>query len=62
MDKTEEQILQQIMLDSRVRLITISQKLRLPRRTIEDAVARLKSKGVLKRIGPDKGGRWEIVE
>jgi ATP-dependent DNA helicase RecG len=25
-------------------------------------IARLRKKGLLKRIGPDKGGHWEIVE
>lgn len=30
-------------------------------RKIQDNVAKLKSMGVLKRVGPDKGGHWEIV-
>ena len=25
-------------------------------------ITRLRKKGVLKRIGPDKGGHWEIVD
>ncbi len=58
--ETEERILQQIILNPRVRLALISRTLNLPRRTIEDAIARLKSKGVIKRIGPDKGGHWEV--
>jgi len=29
---------------------------------IDLALASLKEKGILKRIGPAKGGHWEIVE
>ncbi len=58
--ETEEIILKQIIINPHVRLALISRTLKLSRRTIEDAVARLKSKGILKRIGPDKGGHWEV--
>jgi predicted HTH transcriptional regulator len=40
----------------------ISDKTQLAQRTVEKAIAALKKDGVLKRIGPDKGGHWEIVE
>jgi len=29
-------------------------------RKIEENIAKLKQKGLLKRIGPDKGGYWEV--
>jgi ATP-dependent DNA helicase RecG len=29
-------------------------------RKIRENIKKLKSKGFLKRIGPDKGGHWEI--
>ena len=32
------------------------------RSTIARAVAKLKLVGVLRRIGPDKGGHWQVVE
>ncbi len=28
---------------------------------IEKQIKRLKSKGMIKRVGPDKGGYWEVV-
>jgi predicted HTH transcriptional regulator len=40
----------------------ISDKTQLAQRTVEKAIATLKKDGVLKRVGPDKGGHWEIVE
>ena len=32
----------------------------ISRRKIQDHLAKLKDKGILKRIGPDKGGHWEV--
>ena len=31
-------------------------------RTIERAIAKLKKEGRIKRIGPDKGGHWEVMK
>ena len=31
-------------------------------KTIKRDITKLKEKGILKRIGPDKGGHWEIVD
>ena len=39
----------------------IADKNQLAQRTVEKAVATLKKAGILKRIGPDKGGHWEVV-
>ena len=35
---------------------------KLSQSTVEKIVAKLKKAGILKRIGPDKGGHWEIVD
>jgi len=40
----------------------IAEKLAVSRRTILRDIEQLKEKGLIKRIGPDKGGYWEIVE
>jgi predicted HTH transcriptional regulator len=32
------------------------------RSTVARAIAKLKRSGVLRRIGPDKGGHWEVIE
>lgn len=34
----------------------------ISRKCVEKHFARLKRYGMLRRIGPDKGGHWEIVE
>jgi ATP-dependent DNA helicase RecG len=38
-----------------------SHQLELTLRAIEKQLAKLKQQGTIKRIGPDKGGYWEIV-
>ncbi|MEA2055560.1 MAG: hypothetical protein U9O49_01855 [Candidatus Thermoplasmatota archaeon] len=34
----------------------------LSKKSVEYNIAKLKKKGLLKRVGPAKGGHWEIVE
>jgi len=34
----------------------------LTRRGIEWNLAKLKEEGIIKRIGPAKGGHWEVIE
>ncbi|MBI2136385.1 winged helix-turn-helix transcriptional regulator [Candidatus Woesearchaeota archaeon] len=39
----------------------IAMKLGLSSDTIKEYLERLKNKGILKRVGPDKGGYWEVA-
>ncbi len=46
---------------------TITQKdlveaLHLSVKTIEKHIKKLKAEGLLRRVGPDKGGHWEIID
>ena len=34
----------------------------ISQRKIEENISKLKQKGILKRIGPAKGGYWEVIE
>ena len=34
----------------------------LSRRGVEEQIKSLKQKGVIRRIGPDKGGHWEVTK
>jgi len=40
----------------------LSELVGISQRKIEENISWLKEKGLIKRIGPDKGGHWEIVE
>ena len=39
----------------------IAETLHKTTRAIEKSIAKLQSKGLVKRVGPDKGGHWEIM-
>ena len=41
--------------------ITIKE-LSLTRRGVEEQIKSLKAKGIIRRVGPDKGGQWEVLE
>ena len=40
----------------------LSKELKLSTTAIENNISKLKKKGFLERIGPDKGGKWHVVE
>jgi len=40
----------------------LSDKIGISTTAIDKNITRLKKKGLLKRIGPDKGGHWEIIK
>ena len=31
------------------------------RHEIDESLVRLKNEGIIRRVGPDKGGHWEVV-
>jgi len=37
-------------------------KLRITARAVEKTLEKLKEKGLVRRVGPDKGGHWEIIK
>ena len=45
-----------------IKTYEIADKTKLSQSTIEKNVSKLKKAGILKRIGPDKGGHWEVVD
>lgn len=40
----------------------ISERIKTSRKTVNVYLKQLKEKGLIKRIGPDKGGHWEIIK
>lgn len=40
----------------------LSEKTGISEKGIEWQINKLKKEGVLRRIGPDKGGYWEVLE
>ena len=57
-----EKILRHIQENPSITQQELSGKTGLTRRGIEWNLEKLKEKGILKRIGPDKGGYWEVKQ
>lgn len=41
---------------------TLAERIGITAKAVEKQIAALKADGVLRRIGPDKGGYWQVVE
>ena len=60
--KSSEKILCYMQENKNITIAELSQKLGISTRAVEKHISKLKQQGKIKRIGPDKGGYWEIVE
>ena len=58
--RTEVKILQIISTDKFVTIEELAKTIQIGTTAVENNIAKLKKKGLLKRIGPAKGGHWEI--
>ena len=47
--------------DAKISAVQVAEKLELSLRAVEMQIANLKKVGRLKRVGPDKGGHWEVL-
>ena len=59
--KSSEIILQIIAEDKNITTAEIAEIVSLSSRAVEKHISKLKETGILKRVGADKGGHWEIV-
>lgn len=59
--KSSVKIIEAIRENNIVTAVELSQHLGLTLRAVEKQLAKLKFDGVLRRVGPDKGGYWDIV-
>ena len=58
----DKQILYLIEGNSKISTKQLAENLNISWRTLMRALDKLKTKGILERIGPDKGGYWKIIE
>ncbi len=59
--KSSQKILELAKESPEITIEELSDKLKISDRAVKKHIANLKKKGLLKRIGPDKGGYWEVV-
>ena len=61
-EKTREKLLDLIRSNPEVTTAQLAQSIGITAKGVEWQVRLLRSNGRLRRIGPDKGGRWEVIE
>jgi ATP-dependent DNA helicase RecG len=60
--KSSVKILKLIRGNTNITIPEIARKIGLSTRAVEKQIAKLKEQEKIKRIGPDKGGYWEVVD
>ena len=62
MEKTTQKILKLIQDNKQITLREIAENLKLTRNAIEKQISKLKKSGIIKRLGSDRSGAWEIIK
>ena len=60
-EKTRDTILRTIKENPQITMAELAEKTGISAKAIEKQIARLKKDSLLVRVGPDKGGHWEVV-
>jgi ATP-dependent DNA helicase RecG len=61
-ENSSEKILALLKADPELAAREIAETLGITQRAVEKQIAKLRDEGRIRRIGPAKGGRWEIVQ
>jgi len=59
--KREQEILKLITSNPHISRADISEMIEINPSAIQKQIEKLKEKGIIRRIGPNKGGYWEII-
>lgn len=59
--ETERRILRIIHRNRRVSIRELAQTIDISKTAVDKNLKKLKNKGILRRVGPDKGGYWEVL-
>lgn len=62
MIKSREKIIVLLSQDNSLSAAVLAERIGITPKAVEKHIARMKAEGILKRIGPDKGGYWQIME
>jgi|WetSurMetagenome_2_1015567.scaffolds.fasta_scaffold1390580_1 DeoR/GlpR family transcriptional regulator of sugar metabolism len=60
-EKTPDRILRLVSSNHDITIAELAQAIGVTSRTIERNIKKLQSQGRLKRVGPDKGGFWDML-
>ncbi|MBQ7189657.1 MAG: winged helix-turn-helix transcriptional regulator [Kiritimatiellae bacterium] len=62
MGRTDCEIVRKIKDTPSITTSQLAEEMGMSRIGIQRAIARLKARDIIRRVGPDKGGHWEVVE
>ena len=60
--ENESKIFNLISQNKYITYVELANKLNITEKSVYKNIEKLKKKGLLKRIGPAKGGHWEVLE
>ena len=58
----ENYVLHALHADKNITVVELSKKINVSDKTIKTLISNLKKQHKIKRIGPNKGGYWEIMD
>ena len=59
--KTPQKIIELIREDADITTQKMADNIGISRRAVAKAIAKLQAEGIIRRVGPDKGGHWEVI-
>lgn len=59
---SREKIIALLSQDNTFSAAALAERLGITPKAVEKHIAKMKAEGILKRVGPDKGGHWHVVE
>ncbi len=60
--KSRKKIIALLSQDNTLSAAALARRIGITPKAVEKHIAKLKAEGVLHRIGPDKGGHWQVIE
>ena len=61
-EKSSEKILELLRKDQDMAIFQLAEQIGITTRAIEKSIKKLQDTGKLRRVGPDKGGHWEVLD
>ena len=59
--KSREKIVELLSRDGSLTAVALAARIGITPKAVEKQIARLKADGLIERIGPDKGGHWQVI-
>lgn len=58
---SREKIVELLSRDGSLTAVALAARIGITPKAVEKQIARLKADGLIERIGPDKGGHWQVI-